>query len=158
MNQFGKQNRGCSVRDIVFESLRLYPPTKRIYRQNHENGEILAVDVEYLHRMEEVWIHGKEFRPNRWNTLEGDTVYKEAWMPFGKGSFQCPAYNLAPVMIGILVGGMVDGFGGASWVLKGAEESLLGQGPLENERESFEGLLLRRVETNGEENRDADKK
>lgn len=138
------------MQDIVFESLRLYPPTKRIYRQNCENGELFAVDVEYLQRSKDIWgIHGNDFKPDRWWILEReDAAYKEAWMPFGKGSFQCPASKVAPMMIGVLVGCLLDTFGNDKWVLEeGDREEILGRGPLDNGREAFEGLLLRRIES-----------
>ncbi|KAF7872593.1 hypothetical protein EAF04_003512 [Stromatinia cepivora] len=149
--QFSERKGRCSAQDIVFESLRLYPPTKRIYRQNQKGAEIVAIDVEYLQRTEEIWgMDGKEFRPERWIKLEssGDMTYKEAWMPFGKGSFQCPALKVAPMMIGMLVGCLVEAFGNGQWVLEdvwGENEMLSGK-PLDNGREAFGSVYLRRVE------------
>ncbi|QSZ33772.1 hypothetical protein DSL72_005343 [Monilinia vaccinii-corymbosi] len=159
--QFKERNGRCSLRDIVFESLRLYPPTRRIYRQSCESGaELLAVDVEYLQRTEEIWgVDGSEFRPDRWGKLErGEkTTYKEAWMPFGKACFQCPALNVAPMMIAMLVGGLVHVFGGGEWVLEeeGDGKEFLRGGPLDNGREALEGLRLKRVEVDGQGVRDA---
>lgn len=138
----------CSVQDIVFESLRLYPPTKRIYRQDLETGELLAVDVEYLQRSEEVWgVDRHEFWPSRWRTLEEgtDNTYKEAWMPFGKGSFQCPALKVAPMMIGMLVGSLVRQFVRDEWVLEGKDNEIPRGEPLDNGREACGELSLRRV-------------
>ncbi|KAJ8071640.1 hypothetical protein OCU04_001960 [Sclerotinia nivalis] len=149
--QFSERKGRCSARDIVFESLRLYPPTKRIYRQNQKAGGIVAIDVEYLQRTEEIWgMDGSEFRPERWSKLEStdDATYKEAWMPFGKGSFQCPALKVAPMMIGMLVGCLVETFGNGQWTLEdvwGENEVLSGKS-LENGREAFGSVFLRRVE------------
>lgn len=154
--QFSERRGSCSVQDIVYESLRLYPPTKRIYRQDQGNGAIVAIDVEHIQRAEEIWgMDGSDFRPERWSELNSgrSTAYKEAWMPFGKGTFQCPALKVAPMMIGILVGCLVDTFGRERWILegKGVEKEVLGGGPLDNGREAFRGLFLRRVKTSQDE-------
>ncbi|APA05498.1 hypothetical protein SS1G_09931 [Sclerotinia sclerotiorum 1980 UF-70] len=149
--QFSERKGRCSAQDIVFESLRLYPPTKRIYRQNQKDGWIAAIDVEYLQRTEEIWgADGSEFRPERWSELENgnDKTYKEAWMPFGNGSFRCPAKKVAPMMIAMLVGCLVETFGNGQWVLEdvcGDNEIFRGQ-PLDNGRDAFGSVFLRRVE------------
>ncbi|CAD6453878.1 a224b17d-638c-43d7-8bf8-bc86673d8751 [Sclerotinia trifoliorum] len=148
---FSERKGRCSAQDIVFESLRLYPPTKRIYRQNQRDGWIAAIDIEYLQRTEEIWgTDGSEFRPERWSELEssGDKAYKEAWMPFGKVSFQCPASKVAPMMIAMLVGCLVETFGNGQWILEDIwrdNEILRGQS-LDNGREAFGSVFLRRAE------------
>ncbi|TGO66559.1 hypothetical protein BELL_0949g00010 [Botrytis elliptica] len=146
--QFSERKGRCSARDIVFEALRLYPPTKRIYRQNVDNGPISAVDVEYIQRTEEIWgTDGNEFRPERWSELEskGKMAYKEAWMPFGKVNFLCPASKVAPMMIGMLVGCLIDTFRSDSWILEGEgiKNVMSREMPLDNGREAFEDLSLR---------------
>ncbi|CCD52935.1 similar to cytochrome P450 [Botrytis cinerea T4] len=148
--QFGKRIGKFSARDIVFEALRLYPPTKRIYRQDKDNGSVFAVDVEFIQRAEEIWgTDGNDFRPERWFELEskGNVAYKEAWMPFGKGKFLCPASKMAPMMVGMLVGCLIDAFGSDHWVLEGeGVKDVISRGmPLDNGREAFECLSLRRV-------------
>lgn len=64
-----------SVKHIVDEALRLYPPTRRIYRSLH-NGCEIAVDVEFLHRDQKTW--GEDagvFDPKRW--LMDDEMKKQ---------------------------------------------------------------------------------
>ncbi|KAF7956827.1 hypothetical protein EAE96_004153 [Botrytis aclada] len=148
--QFCERIGSCSAQDIIRESLRLYPPTKRIYRQNEDNGSIFAVDVEYIQRTEETWgADGNEFRPERWSELEskGNKEYSDAWMPFGKGSFPCPASKMAPMMVGMLVGCLIDAFDSDRWVLEGeGVEDMIPRGlPLDNGRDAFGDLSLRRV-------------
>jgi len=142
----------CSAKDIVYESLRLWPPTRRIYRQEHENGAVLAVDVEFLQRTESIWgDEAGEFRPERWVIMNGEartSDCKEAWMPFGKGSFQCPAIKMAPMMIGILVGGLIEEFGNGEWLLGDVADGL-GDKQLENGRESFAEIILTKVGKEG---------
>ncbi|KAM3080742.1 hypothetical protein ACMFMG_005672 [Clarireedia jacksonii] len=148
LQQFDKRGRGSSVGHIVKESLRLYPPTRRIYRQEHDDGPILAIDVEYLQRMEEIWgVDGKSFKPERWCGLGAEEKgrYKRAWMPFGKDRFSCPAQKWAPMMIGILVGALIESFGSDSWVWDRRAWSDVNMGPLENGREALEGLKIRKI-------------
>ena len=114
------------------------------------HGETVAIDVEYLQRMEEVWgANAKDFRPSRWIEVESepDAEHKKAWMPFGNGSYRCPVHNLAPMMIGILVGILLESFGSSMWRLVGQNESALNEEVLENGREAFEGLWIRKVRT-----------
>ncbi|PQE23463.1 Cytochrome P450 protein [Rutstroemia sp. NJR-2017a BBW] len=145
--QFSKRTGRSSVQDIVNEALRLYPPTRRIYRQESDDSEVVAIDVEYLQRMEEVWgADGKSFKPERWGVLEaaGHDKYKRAWMPFGKGNFQCPARKPAPIMIGVLVGLLIESFGSEDYLLHGQEwcVSNSNKEPLENGREAMEELVI----------------
>jgi hypothetical protein len=102
-----------SVKHLVNESLGLYPPTWRIYRRmslgDSASGECLGVDVEALHRQESIWGNNAlEWDPKRWvNKLKAN----KAFMPFGMGSFECPAKgSFGPKMVGVLAGILVLGF------------------------------------------------
>ncbi|PYH81365.1 hypothetical protein BO82DRAFT_432702 [Aspergillus uvarum CBS 121591] len=84
---------GVSAKDLVAEGLRLYPPTKRIYRafEWEENGarnsDTFAADVEACH-------------------LAGG---KQAYLPFGGAPFECPAKAVfGPRIIALFVGVLVD--------------------------------------------------
>lgn len=135
-----------SVKDIVNEALRLYPPTRRVYRQD---GEVVyKIDVENMQRSEEKWgSDAMVFDPRRW--LDGcDKKYLErVFMPFGKGKFTCPAENtFGPVMIGLLVGVLVEGFGeGYKLVNEHGIAAEIGIGPLKNGRESCGCFGLRKM-------------
>ncbi|PHH62306.1 hypothetical protein CDD82_2021 [Ophiocordyceps australis] len=70
------------------EALRLYPPTKRIYRASRFRQA--AADVESLHHDEEIWgSDALQFRPSRFSRLSKHQT--EAYMPFGAGPNICPA-------------------------------------------------------------------
>ncbi|KAG9228605.1 hypothetical protein BJ875DRAFT_489698 [Amylocarpus encephaloides] len=125
--------QGVSAKAIVLETLRLYPPTRRIHRFTEPIGVSSfllhalwlvtrlvnfnagvpnkkahhAIDVEYLHRDPVTWGEDSlEFNPSRIKHMK-----KPAFMPFGKGPYICPAGNtFAPMMIGICVGALLDGF------------------------------------------------
>ncbi|KAH9218008.1 hypothetical protein DL95DRAFT_521801 [Leptodontidium sp. 2 PMI_412] len=128
---------GVTVKNIVDESLRLYPPTRRINRQLPL--EEVAIDIEYLHRDANTWgIDTLRFLPARWSMKR---FTKDGYMPFGMGSFECPAKNkFGPMMIGVLVGALMGGVGEglrSSWMgflgmcldlvrLRGGERRMLG--------------------------------
>ncbi|KAI0020823.1 hypothetical protein F4780DRAFT_779266 [Xylariomycetidae sp. FL0641] len=91
---------------FAMEGLRLYPPTKRIYRarnlSNPTAEEVVAADVERWHREPMIWgPDALEFRPSRFDTnLWRVHPYRnqplpapkrDAYMPFGVGKNMCPA-------------------------------------------------------------------
>lgn len=100
---------GISVKNIVAEALRLYPPTRRINRQ--VGPRYVRIDVERIQRDPEYWGQDAlEFSPRRWE-LVTQRGAQAAYMPFGAGAFECPAKNVfAPMMIGILVGSLLEEF------------------------------------------------
>ncbi|POS83377.1 hypothetical protein EPUL_006694 [Erysiphe pulchra] len=121
---------------IVKEALRLYPPTRRIYRQF--NGSKECVNVEGLHRDPKIFgPNENEFQPRRWNGDEKKVL--EQYLPFGYGKFKCPARNtVAPMMIAVLSSALI--------VEMGEDYSIsedLGQGPLPSDRNSFDHLSIK---------------
>ncbi|SMR52634.1 unnamed protein product [Zymoseptoria tritici ST99CH_3D1] len=81
---------------IVEETLRLYPPTRRIYRtfKVAEDEEFeAAADIEGLHRSAAAW--GNDalfFNPSRWADKVNDTNFRnDNFMPFGTKPFTCVA-------------------------------------------------------------------
>ncbi|KAF4463507.1 Cytochrome P450 [Fusarium albosuccineum] len=79
-----------TVDNFAREALRLYPPTKRIYRASPLRT--LAADVESMHHDVQIWgLDALEFRPSRFGALIQDQ--KDAYMPFGVGRNTCPAIN-----------------------------------------------------------------
>ncbi|KAI0140421.1 cytochrome P450 [Xylariaceae sp. FL1272] len=134
------------ARMIAKEGLRLYPPTKRIYRLasvvKNDESKILAADVEACHRDVEIWgPDGHEFRParfSRWSdgpspniALEGklsnsyaadispSELRQLAYMPFSIGKHQCPAANgFGERMITLLVVKLIKRFGTRETSLK----------------------------------------
>ncbi|KAI0975323.1 cytochrome P450 [Xylaria arbuscula] len=83
------------------EGLRLYPPTKRIYRAEpdvrHSN---IAADVEFWQRNPEIWSDALNFEPARfyyWHDEDAADPSRErllksqSYFPFGVGRHMCPA-------------------------------------------------------------------
>ncbi|KAA8893889.1 cytochrome P450 [Sphaerosporella brunnea] len=130
---------GVSPAFLVKETLRLYPPTKRIYRATTEKNWV-AVDVEGLQCSPEVWGKDAEhFRPERWGEADAGT-----WIPFGTGTFVCPAKGeFAPRLIGILVAAMLGAVPkDARWTVEHEADDVLRGGRLNNERDGYESLKL----------------
>lgn len=138
---------GISAAFVVDEALRLYPPTRRIYRQQNLDGlkpQLVAADIEHLHRDPRVW--GEDallFRPSRWIGMSKGC--RRAFLPFGSKPFTCPAKNDAgPRMIGALVAALLAVFGeGWEWVAMIPEDSIAGEEPLTLGRDCFHTLVLR---------------
>ncbi|ORY57888.1 uncharacterized protein BCR38DRAFT_354190 [Pseudomassariella vexata] len=87
------------------EALRLYAPTKRIYRGKSEH-EVVAADVEALHHDLLIWgPDALEFNPGRFKDIKRLTKQqRDAYMPFGIGTHRCPAaHGFGERMISLLV-------------------------------------------------------
>lgn len=110
-----------SVLFIVYEALRLYPPTKRVFRKFPKElgwGEkTVAADIEECQRDPRTWgARSLEFVPSRWRDLS-DTIEK-SFMPFGGELFICPAKKeFGPWMIGLLVAALAQGISKDEWAL-----------------------------------------
>ncbi|KAK2840526.1 hypothetical protein FQN49_006187 [Arthroderma sp. PD_2] len=102
---------GISANNIIFEALRLYPPTRRVHRhfQDSRTGEsvLYAADIEACHRDAAVWgPTALNFLPGRWGHI--DQVQKDSFMPFGSEPFVCPAKPVfGPRIIALLVGALL---------------------------------------------------
>lgn len=152
-----------SASDIAKEALRLYPPTRRVYRDLEVNDEIkrVAADIEGTQRSTNPW--GDDpliFRPERWNerNLNNSEVEQRAFLAFSNPPFACPARRRylktksdgtqKPVlpfgiaMIALIVGFMIAGTVN-NWDVVG--ELPPKDQPLETDRESYHDLLLRKM-------------
>jgi hypothetical protein len=142
---FNDARGNTSIRDIVAEILRLYPPTKRIKR--FHNGQLVDIDVEYLQRDMEIWGNDAGvFEPERWRTMTDRQ--EKAYMPFGSGKFVCPSWRVVgPMLIGILVAVLVKAFKNTFEIFgKDGEKVVFGDGLLESGRRSYTQLKLRRTQ------------
>ncbi|KAF2808208.1 uncharacterized protein BDZ99DRAFT_390957 [Mytilinidion resinicola] len=103
-----------STNNIAREALRLYPPTRRVYRyfQDPATGypEVEAADLEACQRDETLWgADAKTFNPDRWMTIDDPA---RRLLAFGDSPFRCPAYNeFGFRMIILLTGALSEGVG-----------------------------------------------
>jgi hypothetical protein len=111
------EENNLSVQHIIAETLRLYPPTRRIYTEGADG--VGAVDIEQIHRMGKVW--GKQplrFDPKRWEREGLDVVRTVEYLPFG-GKVGTPAeistcpsrIRGGPKLIAIIVGSLLSVLG-----------------------------------------------
>lgn len=149
---------GLSILAIVNEALRLYPPTKRIYRweqRENQHGtlneypELCAADIEAVHRDDQIWgLDALQFDPERWSRYSADEEkrVKESFMPFGVGSLSCPAKKFAPKMVGLIVAVLVEELESRfSCVAELEEDHIDGVEPLKAKRDSYDTLRLARL-------------
>lgn len=103
-------------RDVFREALRLYPPVPIMVRQNTcpeefrerdvRTGSQVVVSAWHLHRHERLWDNPDRFDPNRWNTENGKTCMRDAYVPFSAGSRVCPGAGFA-LIEGVLLLSMI---------------------------------------------------
>ncbi|KAI1347482.1 hypothetical protein F5Y01DRAFT_329586 [Xylaria sp. FL0043] len=84
---------------IAKEGLRLYPPTKRIYRE-YAAGCLILADVERWQRHAYFWSNPFDFDPTRFHNWHqdgaidssgDDSSQRLSYFPFGVGRHTCPA-------------------------------------------------------------------
>ena len=151
---------GVSAEHIVNEALRLYPPTRRIYRRfqlPEESSQDVAADLEECHRRQDIWGEDSlKFKPSRWKNIKTDAEDREkmpyaAFMPFGVKRFLCPATkDFGPRMIAVLVGALVTKIQSPKWKLVAGDASdapIYSDEPLNSGRHAFWSYQLVRQET-----------
>ncbi|THW07794.1 hypothetical protein D6D25_07991 [Aureobasidium pullulans] len=136
---------------IAKEALRLYPPTRRIYREYHDAAgqkTNVSADIEAMQRDPVIWRdHPKLVLPDRWiDIAEG---YDHGFMPFGAKPFNCPAKRWKNVpmpfgisMIALLVGALIEATQG-KWTIHGNFPDKTH--PLDTDREAYGDATLQRL-------------
>ncbi len=104
-------------RDVFREALRLYPPVPMMVREagcpeefrgrRVETGAMVVVSPWHLHRHERLWDNPDGFDPARWETENGKTCARDAFIPFSSGARVCPGAGFAmfegPLLLSMLV-------------------------------------------------------
>jgi len=149
---YATNEAGISVQMIIAETLRLYPPTRRIYMQQGNKRRIDAVDIETVHRIGHVWgADPLRFDPSRWIKDHGkvlDVSKTKEYIPFGsKGASisRCPSRRRGgPKLIAVLVGVLLHEID-QEWALAPEKDSdaLWTVYPLRSGLDAYENLMLR---------------
>ncbi|CAD0094872.1 unnamed protein product [Aureobasidium mustum] len=135
---------------VAKEALRLYPPTRRIYREHRDADDQkpnVSADVEAMQRDSDVWKEQPDiFKPERW--IGKEEGYDQGYMPFGARPFNCPAKRWRNVpmpfglsMIALLVGTLIE-VTDAKWEIHGDFSDK--EEPLDTDREAHGAAFLQR--------------
>lgn len=94
-------------RDVFRETLRLYPPVPMMVRENAcpevmrernvRKGAQLVISPWHLHRHTRLWDNPDGFDPARWQTENGKTCQRDAFIPFSAGARVCPGAGFAMI-------------------------------------------------------------
>ena len=104
---FGVMSRLRLSRDTFREALRLYPPVPMMVRETtcpeHFRDRDIAPGAQvvlspwHLHRQTRLWDNPDGFDPGRWQTENGRTCMRDAWIPFSAGPRVCTGAGFAMV-------------------------------------------------------------
>ena len=104
---FGVISRVRLSRDVFREALRLYPPVPMMVREatcpEHfrdrpvPTGSQIVLSPWHLHRHERLWDNPDGFDPARWQTENGKTCMRDAFIPFSAGARVCTGAGFAMV-------------------------------------------------------------
>ncbi|KAE8144915.1 hypothetical protein BDV25DRAFT_170945 [Aspergillus avenaceus] len=142
------EGSNISAKFLAHESLRLYPPTRRVHRAykfaGYPDHFSLAADIEACHISTAIWgADAEAFRPERWATVTSEQ--QKAYFPFGSGVFTCPAQSVfGPRVIMLLVGSFITELQHWNMVAQDSEvmEALRLGKRLKNERQSLDDLYI----------------
>ncbi|AXI54942.1 Epi-isozizaene 5-monooxygenase/(E)-beta-farnesene synthase (plasmid) [Pseudoseohaeicola sp. NH-UV-7] len=107
-------------RDVFRETLRLYPPVPMMVREATQQerfrdrdvpkGAQLVISPWHLHRHTELWDAPDEFDPSRWQTENGKSCQRTAYIPFSAGPRVCTGAGFAMVEGVVLLSTLVRHF------------------------------------------------
>lgn len=105
------------LRNIVMETLRLYPPAWVVDRVSLEDDDInewhfpkgttWIIYLRGMHRQPEYWPLPDEFIPERWDRPD---VNRDAFLPFGSGPRLCIGEHFAMMEMQVILGEIVSRF------------------------------------------------
>ena len=114
---FSVMSRLRLSRDVFRETLRLYPPVPMMVREagcpeqfrgrEVPKGSQIVLSPWHLHRHERLWDDPDAFDPARFQTANGKSCLRNAYIPFSSGQRVCPGAGFAmiegPLILSMLV-------------------------------------------------------
>ncbi|MGC3937667.1 cytochrome P450 [Roseobacter sp. EG26] len=104
---FGVLSKLRITRDVFRETLRLYPPVPMMVRETQKEetlrkraaprGAQLVMSQWHLHRHTRLWDAPDDFKPDRWQTENGQACARNAYIPFSAGPRVCPGAGFAMI-------------------------------------------------------------
>lgn len=105
------------TRDVFRETLRLYPPVPMMVREakcperfrdrDVPKGAQIVLSPWHQHRHERLWDNPDAFDPTRFETENGKSCLRSAYMPFSTGQRVCPGAGFAmiegPLLLALLI-------------------------------------------------------
>ena len=115
--KFSDMSRLRLSRDVFRETLRLYPPVPMMVREaacperfrerDVPKGAQIVLSPWHLHRHERLWDNPDGFDPARYQSDNGKTCLRKAYIPFSTGQRVCPGAGFAmiegPLLLSLLV-------------------------------------------------------
>ncbi|TQS73009.1 cytochrome P450 [Rhodobacteraceae bacterium] len=105
MPDFSALKRLRITRAVFREAMRLYPPVPMFVRENTcpeefrqrdiAVGSQVVISAWHLHRHARLWDDPDGFDPARWDTENGKTCQRDAYIPFSAGARVCPGAGFA---------------------------------------------------------------
>ena len=107
-------------RDVFRETLRLYPPVPMMVRETIAPEDMrgrrapkksqVVLSPWHLHRHERLWDNPDGFDPTRWETENGKSCQRDAYIPFSAGPRVCTGAGFAMVEGTLLLSILVRSF------------------------------------------------
>ena len=117
---FSSISRLRLTRAVFREALRLYPPVPMMVRETAKpetfrervlkKGSTIVISPWHLHRQNRLWDHPDDFDPDRWESENGKTCQREAFIPFSGGARVCPGAGFAMIEGPLLLANVLKSF------------------------------------------------
>ncbi len=101
------------VRQVVEESMRLFPPAWMVGRRNNEDDEIggyrifkdtnVLIPIWHFHHSEKYWDEPLKFKPERFSPEKKHNINRYVYFPFGGGPRLCIGNNFALLEMQIIL-------------------------------------------------------
>lgn len=108
------------TRDVFRETLRLYPPVPMMVREaacperfrdrEVRKGSQIVLSPWHLHRHERLWDNPDGFDPARYDTENGKTCLREAYLPFSTGQRVCTGAGFAMIEGVLLLASLIRAY------------------------------------------------